>query len=567
MNRLRFMFIVIVCFGALTLSGYGKLPQTFFQQDEWAVFGYHISADKLGLNLYNRLLIYEQETHVIPLSNLATLVQYRLFGLRFDAYAWVAIGLHVANGVFVFVLANMLTRKRWLAFLAGAFFLTNSIPHQAITWVATTTGTAGSATVFLLSLIAFIRYIQKGDRQTYLLVLAMLLFVVSLGFKETTVFGFFLFPIIWILLTNKRTLHAGVRVGGAIFFCGLLYLCTRFFILTQRSTISISPEVVLQPPLGVYVFRTVAIPVRVLAQSFLPPEFHLGMSRLLVRLAYPIFVAGGTPDPYLVESVAADIVTLFAFLGIVVVLVGVGRYFQKIRQAYLYKVLSVGFVFTSLSALPFVFIPGRAGYNALFDGRHLYLTSIFTSILAALILVGVTQMLGKKRILIVALFLVVFMMSFYHIQKIRKDIDSQITIGNVRQSILRTLMTSAPVLPRRAVFYVESDRSYYGLEERIVPFQSGFGQVLLVWYNAHGANLPVCLFDREYLYILLEENFKECQGRGFGYFRKTSILNTALRTYRFQPNEIFAFKFFSATNTFKDMTAEVRGKLDRFGSL
>ncbi len=158
-------------------------------------------------------------------------------------------------------------------------------------------------------------------------------------------------------------------------------------------------------------------------------------------------------------------------------------------------------------------------------------------------------------------------MSFYHIRKIRKDIDEQIAIGNLRQSILRMVIASAPNLPRRAVFYVESDRPYYGLQEPIVPFQSGFGQVLLVWYNANGADFPACLFDREYLYVLLEENFKECQGRGFGYFRKTLTFNNALKIYHFQPNEIFAFRFISATNTFKDMTIEIRSKLDRFGSL
>ena len=567
MNHIRFIFIVTFCFGVLALVNYGKLPKTFFQQDEWAVFGYHISADKLGLNLYNRLFIHEQETHMVPLSNLATLVQYRLFGLRFAPYGWIAVGLHFANTLLVFWLAMVLIKRRWLALLAGIFFLINSIPHQAITWVATTTGTAGSTTVFLLSFIAFIQYIQKKERPIWLLGLVMLLFLVSLGFKETTVFGFFLFPVVWVLLINKRRFRAGAHVGGAIFFSGLFYLLARFFILMQRPAISISPEVVAQPSLGVYLFRTVAVPIRVFVQSFLPEQFHLTMSRLLLRLAYPTFIIGGVPNPYLVESVAADIITLFALLGIATVVAGVGRYFQKTRQAHLSKALSVGFVFTLFSALPFVFVPGRAGYNALLDGRHLYLTSTFTSILAASILVGAIQILGKRKILIVALFVVVFTMSFYHIRKIRKDIDDQIAIGNLRQSILRTVIASAPNLPRRAVFYVESDRPYYGLQEPIVPFQSGFGQVLLVWYNANGADLPTCLFDREYLYVLLEENFKECQGRGFGYFRKTSTFNNALQTYHFQPNEIFAFRFISATNTFKDMTIEIRSKLDRFGSL
>ncbi len=569
MRNFRFILIAISCFFTLTFLSYSKLPQTFFQQDEWAIFGYHISADKLGLNLYDRLFIHEQETHMVPLSNLATLVQYRLFGLQFAPYGWFAIGLHVVNTLLVFWLAMVLTKNRWLALVAGIFFLTNSSPHQAITWVATTTGTAGSTMVFLLSLIAFIYYIKKKKRHILLLGLAMLLFIVSLGFKETTVFGFFLFPVAWMILAKKRPFNAGLRVGVGIFFSGLIYVFARFFILMQRPLSSISPEVVVQPPVTVYIFRVIAIPIRILVQSFLPQQFHLMLSNLLVRLAYPAFVIGGAPDPYLMESAAADIITIFAFLGILIGVVGLGRYFRKTHQTDLFRVLFIGFVFIFLSALPFVFIPGRAGYNALFDGRHLYLTSVFTAILAALFFIAVVQMLWKRKSFVVIFYLLVFIMSFYHIRTIRKDIEHQVAIGHLRQSILQKVITSAPILPRRAVFYIQSDQPYYGLpqDEPIVPFQSGFGQVLLVWYNAHGANLPACLFDKEYLYVLLEENFKECQGRGFGYFRKASTFNAALQTYHLQPDEIFSFKFFSATNIFKNTTAEIRGRLDKFSRL
>jgi hypothetical protein len=157
----------------------------------------------------------------------------------------------------------------------------------------------------------------------------------------------------------------------------------------------------------------------------------------------------------------------------------------------------------------------------------------------------------------------------YHVLKIRRDIAYQVAVGELRASMLRTIIQNYPSLPSRVIFFVESDAPYYGLpyEEPIVPFQSGFGQTLLIWYNAHGIELPACLFERNYLYVLLSEDYKECQGQGFGYFRKRTTLNQAIRTYTIDANEVLAFRFTSSTNVFQDVTAEIREKIRRFGRL
>lgn len=567
MKQKKFLLLTVVVLLGLTLLVYGRLPQTFFQQDEWAIFGYHISADKHGINLFDRLLIYQQETHIAPLSNLVTLIEYQLFGLRFTPYGWISVLLHAVTAVFVVLLATILTRKRWVAFVAGMLFLINSIPSQAVIWVATTTGTVGSAAFFLLSLIILIWYIQKGQRPWWMLMASMVLFLVSLGFKESTVFGFLLIPIVWVIFTPKRVWYGMVRILGTTGILGFLYFLVRLFILSMRTAPSIAPEVTVAPSVGVYIFRSLAIPVRVLAQSFVPEKAHLEIARLILRLAYPRFMIGGSPDPYLVESIIADIVTVFAFFVIVVAIVAVGRYFQTTRQRQFVKVLLLSVIFVLLSALPLVLVPGRAGYNALVDGRHMYLTSSFASILFATLLFGVTKIFVKKKQLVIFVWILVILGSAYHVQRIRTDIAHQVAIGGLRQSILKTVTTSVPTVSDRAVWYVESDTPFYGLEESIVPFQSGFGQVLLVWYNARGVYLPSCFFERQYLYILLEENYKECESRGFGYFRKKSTLNKAYEKFQFKPEEIFAFRFTSATSTFEDITDEIRSRLRLLGQL
>ena len=142
-------------------------------------------------------------------------------------------------------------------------------------------------------------------------------------------------------------------------------------------------------------------------------------------------------------------------------------------------------------------------------------------------------------------------------------------LGQLRQSILHKISDTYPTLPQKAVFYITSDAPYYGLpyEEPIVPFQSGFGQTLLVWYNARIDDLPACLFEHQYLYVLLSEDYKECGGRGFGYFRKPESFNQAIKKYELDPNNVIAFRFSSSTNSLLDVTEETREIIRRLGKL
>lgn len=556
---MNFFGFVIVLYIVLAILAFGKLPETFFQQDEWAIFGTIIYADKIQLSLFDRLFVYEQRTHLVPFTNALTLLEYRFYGLNFVPFAITSIVLHLINALLVFVLTNVLLKKKWLAVLAGGIFLINSIPHQAITWIATVLGTAGTTTILLLSLVSFGKYLAGRERNWRLLLVSLMLFFFSLGFKETSIFAFLVYPLFWFVFSQRRSLRGAIKILLPLGVFGTLYILIRFYFFTTFApAVTAQPELA-QPSLSVYLFRIVALPIRVLAQSFVPVPFILKGARVLVLLAYPHFVIDHTPDPYVVESVAADILSFFIFCVILVV-----RFFvQRRKNRNVTRLIDVSLIFIAMSALPFIVVPGMAGYLSLIDGRHLYLTGIFSTVLFATVIYTAVAWLRKKRFAVLSLILFIGLVGTYHIAKIRKDIAYQVVLAKIRLPILEQIASAYPTLPRNVIFYVISDTPYYGLpyEEPIVPFQSGFGQTLLVWYNAHGQILPACFFERKFLYPLLSEDYKECSGRGFGYARKYDTLHKFITENDLTVNNVIAFSWNSKTSEFRDVTSEVRMKL------
>ena len=147
----------------------------------------------------------------------------------------------------------------------------------------------------------------------------------------------------------------------------------------------------------------------------------------------------------------------------------------------------------------------------------------------------------------------------FNILQIRRDINQEQGIGFTRTSILNRMKDSYPTLPKKVIIYIESDTVYFGLPptEHVLPFQSGFGQTLLVWYNAKGDLFPACFFDEQYLYAIESQGYKECEGRGFGYFRKMDDLKKAIGENNIKAENVIAFSYISSKNSLVNVTEQV----------
>ena len=227
------------------------------------------------------------------------------------------------------------------------------------------------------------------------------------------------------------------------------------------------------------------------------------------------------------------------------------------------KALVFSLVFMGISSLPFVFVPGRAGYFSIFEPRNLYILAIGSSLMLVIFSYILASLLSKKPKIVnfLTLFFLIPLL-FFHIKTIQKDIKNLKVISDLRRSFLIQIQTSYPELPQKVIFYTQSDACYYGLpeEEKTLPVQSGFGRMLMIWYQEK-ENFPGCLYEDQFLHDLISQGYQECQGRGFGYFRDYNQLKEALRENNLSVDDVFAFSWKGKAEEFKGVSQQIREKL------
>jgi hypothetical protein len=150
----------------------------------------------------------------------------------------------------------------------------------------------------------------------------------------------------------------------------------------------------------------------------------------------------------------------------------------------------------------------------------------------------------------------------FHYQNIQRDLITLEKRSVIRKSLLTAVQNDYPKLPEKVIFFTQSDRSYYGMptSEPTLPVQSGFGRMLLIWYQKT-ENFPGCLYSDQFLHDFISQGYRYCDNRGFGYFRDYQKLIEAVRSNNIPLENIIAFSWTSENETFVDMTAEFRKRL------
>lgn len=519
----------------LVILTYYKLPDTFFQQDQWSAFGKMISlsASLRSLILGRIFLSTGGAVHFAPLTAFFSTIEYLLFGISFSPYAIVSVIIHVVNSFMVFYLACLLFRKQNLAFYSAVLFAVNGFSHQAVSWISATINTQGACLFVLLSLIFLIKYRPWWS---------VLAFLLALGFKETSAFLFIFLPLSYFIFFRGRQDFSLKKILLPLSLLASIYFVFRLWLLLSAQTSLADSAGLTQPHVFVYFPRLLISPVRIIPQSFLPASQIIAWSRGLVSRVYPHYlVSKGIPNPFVVESVAFDFVCMLLLLVFFLLAI---RFFKSSKVFW----LAVGLI--TFSGLPLVFIPGRAGYVSMIEPRHLYLAGIGSSLILAMLLARL-----KNRFLVLLALLII---TSSHYRIIQRDLDSLLANSRLRESILTQIRSEHPSLPEKVIFYTESDTAYYGLgdEEKILPFQSGLGQTLLVWYY-ETEKFPPCLYEDVFLYKIESQGYRECQGRGFGYFRKYDDLLMAYRQNHLPAENVVAYRFNSWDNSLTDISQEV----------
>lgn len=515
---------------------YITAPFIFFQQDEWRSFGLMIAqGPSSAIGNFG-----SSSFHLVPVNLSLAYSIFKFFDLSHVAYNLAGLTFHFTNGVLVYAVALKVLKKRWIAVLTGILFITSSVSAQLVMWPAVSISTL-SLTFALISWFILVR--KESSLKFIDGFLAALFMVLSFLTVEYSL-GFLLFvPLAYLLLKPKVSLKEKIGFLLPVAILNLAYLLIRAASLLVRNSPE-SVKVVEAAPLSIFE-RIFSMPVRYLGQSLIPEDIFLLVSHNLTKN----IVKAET----IIFSGLATATGIFIF-AVIIFLCFVSWRNQKFsKQSVVLMIL----LFLLTSTAPFILLPGGAGGFSIFPPRYLYFGIAGIALLMGLIVEAV--FLHKNRLLKILLFIPVFLMIITGIMGNWSQEEKLVKAGKIREDVLKTIQTAYPILPSKTVFYITSDTQYYYQPEEILPFQSGLGQTLLVWY--HREDFGKDFYEDDFLWDISSQDYREAGNRGFGYYRDYAFLNTTVKKYKIPIESVIAFSWQGKEQKLFDITAETRQKL------
>lgn len=529
---------------------YRKAPFLFFQQDEWLAFARRIVLEKQSILVTLIEAFNPTVGHFNPLNFLMIGSMFSLFHLNFISYMAVSIFLHLISVVLVFWLATLLTKSSPLAILSALMFGVWASASQATTWAVADTATHWATIFGLLSLISLFKFLRRFDKRSYILMISFLM--ISVFFKEITIGLFILLPAA-IYIYSKDSLKRKVKMMFPVLLSGAVFLGMRIFMFFLPKSQVVESVVTKTLSFRQVFINLVILPINMFSQSLIPNQPYLNtLVKLLTAVikGYKDFFVNW--DNIFIECFLFTFVSTIIFFILIIFTISV---FSRKRRGVLKKNILFLFLWIFLNSLIFAFSPERTSVFYLVDSRNLYFVSVGVILLVLILL----DELIKKPAIFYSVILLVLVGNIYSLETNLSMLSSQ---GIVRRNILNTIKKAYPRLTEKVVFYTESDSSYYGLlpEEKILPFQSGLGQTLLVWYYSD-EYFPEQFYQNKFLWEIRSQGYQEFGGRGYGYFRNLELLKDNVKRYNLSPDSIYAFSWNGSAGEIKDISDKIRQNL------
>lgn len=543
-------FLVIVL---LIIILYRQTPLFFFQQDEWLAFGRHITLKREGLSAVLVEAFSPTVGHYNPLKFLTINFLFSVFGLNYKAYALTSVFLHIVSTFLVLQVVRIATKSLSSALLAAFLFGTMAVGSQATTWVVADTSTHGATILGILSAICFFSFLETQNRKLFWGAICAL--VLSLLFKEITIGLFLLLPLAFFMF-SRGPLRKEHRYPLLFLLTGGMYLFFRGVMLLLPTSYRLE-SLVTQAQSSRQIFLNLFIsPMNSVAQSIIPVEFLLTTARGIASLLPTEFVGERfTPeyDLFIQQTVLGTLSGLI-FLGTLALSVFI---YWKHKGKAVTKLVIFALIWIVVNSLLFALSPERGGMMSIVESRNLYFVSVGT----VLLIVSLTTTLFSKRFAFGFLVLIILVNTLFLSQETAVLAKN----GTLRQGMLEQIQTDFPNLPDRVIFYTESDSSFYGIpaQQRILPFQSGFGQTLLVWYS-QTRKFPKEFFQNRFLWNITDQGYKEINGQGFGYFRDFKRLADTIKEKDIPLSGVISFRYDLKDKVMTNNTEEVRGRLIGF---
>lgn len=554
LDKYGFLLLLIVS----VFASYFQSLRAFFQQDEWLAFNRLIILKNSSFIEKILNIFTPTAGHYTPLNLFALYVAFSAFTINYLGYALLSLILHIVIVLLVYWLVKRLLSDNFLAFLAALLFGVLAATYQATSWVIADLGTHFATIGGLLSVIFFVKFIQ--EKRDKFLISSLVSLIISLLFKEITIALFLLLPAALIYFKNeKKEIRKTLTAFFATGFIFVLFRVLIFIEALKRPSVLTSVESAggISFISGSLISNLIFMPINGFVQLFIP-------GNILADLGY--FIAGLFSKDMVPEKgttmydlfIFNNIIPAFDLIFCLFVLFATFFICKRKRDLFKGRILISSILFFAANLLIFAISPERNTLGTIIDSRYLY----FVAVSGVVFLITLLSLVFNKRIkILIAVLLLVLFNNFL----LNRQLNDFVKVSRVRSDILQTLKSSHPKLPGKAVFYSESDKSFYGLaeDERILPFQSGFGQTLLVWYQT-SEHFPLDFFKNRFLWEINDQGFRQSGGRGFGYFRDFNLMAKTIAAENISPYDVIGFSFNSATEEIKDKTPEVQGRLEGF---
>lgn len=537
-NRLLRVFPYVAILLA-TLFTFHKIFSIFFQQDEWLGFGLMIGY---GWESILGKFAEGGSFHFVPLVLAIDYILFKVFGLNSMPYNTLAILSHTLNGVLVFLIIEKLlnrideksiAKNVYLALLGSIFFVTSSVASQLITWPVVNINVLSlSLTLFawllLLKYQANVNLTVLGFIEGILTVLALLIVEYSAGL---ILFIPFVFYLLFKQVKRKRGFLTTFFATVSGYF--LARFIFSFLMSTQQGNSGANIDI----------WQLMFFPLRYFGQILVPEKVILEIGAVF------------SSSDALIENVF--FIPIVSLIGTIVIF-GVSYLLLKSKNksntSYEILLISIGFIVFSF--LPYLFLLLNSVSFSIIPPRYLYFGASGIAILSIVIVeifIQEKKKMAKQVLLSLTLLLIILNIYINYL-----NLNTLHNISIDRENMLKKIKVENPKLPNKTVFYIESDRHYYNVIFKIPPFQSGFGQTLLVWFDSQ-ENFPEDFFKEMFLWEIGDQGYKEFNGRGFGYFREFNELKNSIKNNNLDPESVISYKI--NNNNLENITDEIQTKL------
>lgn len=303
-----------------------------------------------------------------PLSFVAYLFVYKIFGLDPVYFHLISIIFHILCGIVLFNILQYITNDYYISLIGSAFFLLHPVQTESVSYVS---GCAAPMSLLLLLLVLYANIKLYKTNNIIYIILIFVVTVLSILAKERAVMIFVVLPLFDITFLKKK-IHfkkfvldkKRLTVWSGLLVIVMIYVVLRLTILNFGGTLNFYKE------------------ANVYSENLLVRLYTFSYAFLLylkfIVFPYPLYMERTIPvftDWNFIQVEAGILIFVFFIFA------AVNSYFNK-------KIIFFGFLWFIIFLMP---TSGIIPINAIIMEHWLYFSMIGVSIALALIIIEINN--------------------------------------------------------------------------------------------------------------------------------------------------------------------------------